>query len=222
MGVKFGHVVLGMVLVAGATAWWVLRDTGHGTTTDGPSATAFACPLPPGVRSGEAPLQTEVPPSLRRFDKNDYALTPLAGFSIQARVLSREDYRLGREADLSPTDLALGWGRMREDAVLAGLSLSQSGRWYRYRWQDAPPMPVDEIIRSSANMHMIPADETVAAALRRVRRDQTVRIDGWLVQADAPDGWRWRSSLTREDSGGGACELVYVCRIESSPRTTTP
>ncbi|HAI94250.1 MAG TPA: hypothetical protein DCM36_05955 [Xanthomonadaceae bacterium] len=214
--------MLGMVMVAGATAWWVLRDTGHGMASGGPSATAFACPLPPGVRSGEAPLQTGVPSSLRRFDKSGYALTPLAGFSLQARVLSREDYRFGREADLSPTDLALGWGRMREDAVLAGLSLSQSGRWYRYRWQDTPPMPVEEIIRSSANMHMIPADETVAAALQRVRRDQTVRIDGWLVQADAPDGWHWRSSLTREDSGGGACELVYVCRIESSRQTTTP
>ena len=29
----------------------------------------------------------------------------------------------------------------------------------------------------------------------------------------AADGWRWRSSLTRDDSGGGACELVYVCSI---------
>lgn len=221
MGMKFGHVVLGMVLVAGATAWWVLRDAGHGTALrEGASGTAFACPLPPGVRNGETPLQTGVPSSLRRFDKDGYALTPLAGFSIEARVLSREDYRFGREAELSPTDLALGWGRMREDAVLAGLSLSQSGRWYRYRWQDAPPMPPDEIVRSSANMHMIPADETVAAALRRVHRDQTVRIDGWLVQADAADGWRWRSSLTREDSGGGACELVYVCRIGPSASTT--
>lgn len=221
MGMKFGHVVLGMVLVAGATAWWVLRDAGHGTAPGGASGTAFACPLPPGVRSGDTPLQTGVPSSLRRFDKDGYALTPLAGFSIEARVLSREDYRFGREAELSPTDLALGWGRMREDAVLAGLSLSQSGRWYGYRWQDAPPMPPDEIVRSSANMHMIPADETVGAALRRVRRDQTVRIDGWLVQADAADGWRWRSSLTREDSGGGACELVYVCRIATSAPAKT-
>jgi hypothetical protein len=29
----------------------------------------------------------------------------------------------------------------------------------------------------------------------------------------APDGWRWRSSLTREDTGAGACELVWVERI---------
>ena len=46
-----------------------------------------------------------------------------------------------------------------------------------------------------------------------MRKGDRVRIDGWLVQANAPDGWRWRSSLTRDDSGGGACEVVYVCSI---------
>jgi hypothetical protein len=40
-----------------------------------------------------------------------------------------------------------------------------------------------------------------------------VRIDGWLIEANAPDGWRWRSSTTREDAGGGACEVIYVCSI---------
>jgi hypothetical protein len=46
-----------------------------------------------------------------------------------------------------------------------------------------------------------------------VRPGQRVRIDGWLVQVDANDGWHWRSSLSREDTGGGACEVVYVCSI---------
>ena len=64
-------------------------------------------------------------------------------------------------------------------------------------------------------MHMIPASDEVAAALNRIKRDDRVRIDGWLVQVDADDGWRWRSSLTRDDSGGGggACELVFVCAV---------
>ena len=101
---------------------------------------------------------------------------------------------------------------MTEDAVLSHLQISQSSRWYRYRWNDAPPIPLQEIIRSSANMHMIPADDAVAAALRRIERGDRVRIDGWLVQVEGED-WRWRSSLTRDDSGGGACELVYACSI---------
>jgi hypothetical protein len=78
-------------------------------------------------------------------------------------------------------------------------------------------LPKDEIARSSANMHMIPSDVRVAAALRKVREGDDVRIDGWLVQVDAADGWRWRSSTTRDDTGSGACELVYVCAITAGP-----
>jgi hypothetical protein len=159
------------------------------------------------------PLQTDAPRGMALPAIDNARMTPLAGFSIEARVLSREDYSLGREAAYSPTDLALGWGRMTDDAVVSRLDISQGGRWYRYRWKDAPPIPLDEIVRSSANMHMIPADDAVAAALDRIERGERVRIDGWLVEVNAEDGWRWRSSLTRDDSGGGACELVYVCSI---------
>lgn len=194
-----------------ALGWWWLQRV-----PDAPAAapgSTVSCPPPPRVASGEAPLQSPVPGDFGAIALAPATLEPLAGFSLQARVLSREDYAFGRESDLSPTDLALGWGRMREDAVLGQLDISQSNRWYHYRWQGAPPIPVKEIVRSSANMHMIPSDATVAKELARVRAGDQVRIDGWLVEAGAPDGWRWRSSLSREDSGQGACEVVYVCSI---------
>ena len=113
------------------------------------------------------PLQSPLPPALPSFRLAAADLQPLAGFSVDARVLSRRDYTFGREADLSPTDLALGWGRMRDDAVLAHLSISQSARWYRYRWTGTAPLPPPEIAQSSANMHMIPSDASTAAALHR-------------------------------------------------------
>ena len=176
-------------------------------------AASSACPMPPLVQRGAPPLQTEVPTEMPALRLEGATVQPLAGFSVEARVLGREDYYMGREADFAPTDLALGWGRMTEDAVLAALDISQGGRWYRYRWKDQPPIPLDEIIRSSANMHMVPADDAVAEAIRGVDAGDRVRIDGWLVQLNTPDGWRLRSSTTREDSGGGACEVVYVCSI---------
>lgn len=178
------------------------------------TAPAVPCPLPPRVRAGAGPLQSPVPRAFASLRVGDARLQPLAGFSIDARVLSRRDYSHGREADFSPTDLALGWDRMRDDAVLAQLEIEQRGRWYHYRWRQAsPPIPSREIALSSANMHIIPADPTVAAALKRVDKHQRVRIDGWLVELDAPDGWRWRSSLTRDDQGAGACEVIYACGI---------
>ena len=60
-----------------------------------------------------------------------------------------------------------------QDAVLSRLQISQSSRWYRYRWNDAPPIPLQEIIQSSANMHMIPADDAVAAAMQALEALQT-------------------------------------------------
>lgn len=203
------------VLFAGtalmALVWWFSSRSPQGAAQA--SAASPGCPLPPAVGKGNAPLQSEVPDSLRPFTLAAATLKPLAGFSVDARVLSREDYRMGREAELSPTDLALGWERMREDQVISQLSISQSSRWYSYRWEQEPPLPPQEIATSSANMHMIPADAAVADALDAIRKGDNVRIDGWLIEASAPDGWRWRSSTTREDTGGGACEVIYVCSI---------
>ena len=206
---KLGTALLACAALA-ASAWAVAELGDSRPSRDG--TVSSACPLPPLVATGAAPLQSEVPPSMRTFAVGQTTLRPLAGFSIEARVLSREDYHLGRESRLSPTDLALGWQRMREDAVLSQLRISQSSRWYHYQWDQAP-LPAHEIASSSANMHMIPANATVADALAAVARDDRLRIDGWLVEAQAVDGWRWRSSTTRTDTGGGACEVVYVCAI---------
>lgn len=216
MGFRTALVLLGLLC---ALVWWqAMRPDDTPAPPSGPSnasaqRVASACPLPPRVARGDPPLQVGVPAGTTLPALDDARVTALAGFSVDAKVLSREDYRFGREAAVSPLDLALGWGRMSEDAVVSRLDIRQGGRWYRYRWRDQPPIPLADIIRSSANMHMIPADDAVAAALKRIERGQRVRIDGWLVEVEAKDGWRWRSSLTREDSGGGACELVYVCAV---------
>ena len=70
----------------------------------------------------------------------------------------------------------------------------------------------EQIERNSANMHMIPANDDVADALDEVRVGNVVSLRGYLVEARAGDGWRWRSSLTRNDTGARACELVHVER----------
>jgi len=166
----------------------------------------------PGVFVPDAPLQSD-PVSRATTRLGDFELTPLADFSLDARVLSRADYRLGTESELSPTDLALGWGRMSDSAVIAQLDISQSARFYSYRWSEEPPIPAREIMVSSANMHLIPADPGVAAAIARVRVGELISLRGHLVEVRREDGWRWRSSLRRDDSGAGACELVLVDSI---------
>jgi|GEM_PF-155505 len=178
-----------------------------------PTVLASGCTPPSDLAFGDGAVQSAAPGDMGSFRHEDATITPLAGFSVDARVLSAKRYGSDREARYAPIDLALGWGRMRDDAVLSQLNISQSGRWYQYRWPNQPPIPQDEIARSSANMHMIPSNDAVADALEDLGENDRIRIDGWLVQVEAQDGWRWRSSLTRDDQGNGACEVVYVCAV---------
>lgn len=166
--------------------------------------------LGPGVLAAADPVQTAID-SAPAIERDAYRITPLAGFQIRAKVLGRESYYSGREADLAPLDLALGWGRMSDEDILAGIDISQSGRWYRWR-SETPPIPRREIETHSANMHLIPADEIVEDTLDDIRQGQIVELKGYLVRADTSDGWRWVSSLSRNDTGARSCELVYVER----------
>lgn len=190
-------IALVVLALVGAAHWYPQRSIAH----------------EPGVLIDSVPQQ-QVPRSDAPVAHGDYRLTPLADFELEARVLSREDYAFDEGSDLSPTDLALGWQRMSDTAVIEQLEIDQSVRFYTYRWRRAPPIPTDEIVRSSANMHLIPADETVVDDLGKVRQGSLIRLRGRLVQADRSDGYHWRSSLTREDTGAGACELVLVDSIE--------
>lgn len=141
-----------------------------------------------------------------------FDITPLATFNIQARVLSSRSYHFGREAELSPIDFALGWGPMSNEAVLDKIDISQSNRFYFWH-VDEFPIPREEIEIHSANMHMVPADTVVEKRLESVRVGQVVQLDGYLIEARASDGWRWKSSLTRNDTGNGACEVLLVKSI---------
>ncbi len=168
---------------------------------------------PPGVLVSESPEQTPLGPSDASFAHGRYRIDPVARYRIRARLLSREDYRFDAGAELSPLDFAVGWAGMSDSAVIEQLSVSQSVRFFSYRWRDQPPLPLDEINRSAANMHLIPADDAVLKALRQVAVGRVVQLEGWLVNAERDDGWGWRSSTTREDSGAGACELMYVREV---------
>jgi len=162
-----------------------------------------------GVLAPRTPTQLDVKGGAD-FPLRNYTLTPVARFTVEARVLGIERYKIGRESELSPVDFALGWGPMSDNRILSQLTISQGNRNYYYSWKDRPPVPVTQIIESSANMHLIPADSDVAARLDRVRVGQIVELRGKLVFVRASDGWMWRSSLTRSDSGNGACEVVWV------------
>jgi hypothetical protein len=194
-------LVLGAVLMLGwGCSRWNSRAVSH----------------PAGVLAAEEPLQENLPAG-PAWTAKDHRFKALANFHIRARVLSAERYRFDRAAEISPIDFALGWGPMSDSAVLEKLNVSQSDRWFHWNARTLP-LPMDAIVSHAANMHMVPATKTVERKLLSVREGQVATLDGYLVHVDGKDGWRWDSSMTRVDSGDGACEVIWVEKVIVSDR----
>src|SRR5256885_13153187 len=91
-----------------------------------------------GALAPDEPGQTDIE-GAATVRHGRWLLTPRARYEITARILSREDYRFDRLADLVPEDLALGWGPMSDNRVLAAFDVSRSeerrvGKECRSRW----------------------------------------------------------------------------------------
>ena len=163
-----------------------------------------------GVLAPYEPEQTDIAsPTPWRY--TDAKVTPLAGFRVRARVLLTNHYSWGREASVSPVDFTLGWRLMSNQEILDGLHVYSLHRAYAWAPRNGR-LPADpgEITAHSANMHLVPATPAVAASLNAIHRGDLIDLRGSLVEILFPDGGVWRSSLSRTDSGNGACELVWV------------
>jgi hypothetical protein len=147
------------------------------------------------------------------FLHDEYTIKPLARYAVTAVVLRGERYRFAPLADLCPLDLALGWGPMSVAYAINELKITQHGRFYFYSWKDEAPLEPDQIARNSANTHCLPADSKIRSQLLAVRRHEVVTLEGYLVEVSGPEGMTWRSSLTRDDTDGGACEILWVTSV---------
>jgi len=164
--------------------------------------------FPPGVTAPDQPKQTNLT-SKKEWTEGDFNIEALAEYEIKARVLSRNNFSMGEDSELSPFDLALGWGPMSDQSVIDKIDVSQRNRWYNW-YSDHLPIPIREVSLNSANVHIIPKDEIVEEKFDKVHKGSLVEMKGYLVKVTKADGWRWISSLKRDDTGGGSCELFWV------------
>lgn len=167
------------------------------------------------------PIQTEVDTvflePLQR-GKVKFLFTPQASYSITATLVSKRSYAGGPMNWLSPMDYALAWGSLNH--LLDKIKFKQVVRFCLYRTREA--LDPAFINRHMSNNHLIPATPNLRKALRRVKKGSVVKLDGYLVYVTALQGGRvmsnWNSSLTRTDEGNGACEIIYLTRLQVGDR----
>jgi len=162
-----------------------------------------------GMIAPDEPQQVDIVTDARGIHGR-WTLTPRARYDITARILSREDYSFDKLSDLVPEDLALGWGPMSDNQILRSFKISQGARFYAWQASTELPIPVQQVIDHSANTHVIPVSSHVRSQLASLRVGQVVHLVGILVDGVSSDGTFFHTSLSREDSGPGACEVMLV------------
>jgi len=171
---------------------------------------------PPGILAVNPP--TLVPISDKTsFIYKEYSITPLADYDLVARVLDKEKYYWGREADISPIDFLLGWKEMSDTSLLNNFDFHLSGRWYRWHTTHMNTLPLsrEDINKELDNNHLIPATSLIKQQLNTTHVGQVVHITGFLVSLEGKDGYRWYSSLNIGSTGGPlSCKLIYVAKFE--------
>ena len=144
-------------------------------------------------------------------------LSPRANYTVYGRILSRRRYSRGWESKISQWDIVFGWGDAAELEKITDLEIRQSVRWYNYRISTKVPMTGHYVATHTSNNHLIPFTENVRRALLFLKQYDVVEMSGYLVDVHGTKGAQnvsWITSMSREDTGDGACEIFLVKSIK--------
>ena len=146
-----------------------------------------------------------------------YAITPRATYDISGLVVSQHRgdafFNLGHKVDPGNIkDVCVVWG----DAVTSGayrkVTFTSGEFTCSFSWSRnfTPPFNPEK----ASNNHLIPATAAIDRQIRAIHVGDQIRLTGFLVDytvtKDGQEIFTRRTSLTRSDTGNGACEILYV------------
>jgi hypothetical protein len=142
----------------------------------------------------------------------DVSIDLLAEYNIEAVIKSKKKYT-DYSSQIAQYDLALAWGDLNQEDIDDHIKYSQRGRWYYYNWDAGSLVSGAYIAEHSSNVHIISEDDLVLKEIKKLDVSDHIKLTGYLVNVTFDNGV-WKSSLTRTDTGDGACELMYVTNVE--------
>lgn len=149
----------------------------------------------------------------------------LHSYSLDARVLSAKKYSWDESASIMTHDFGLAWGRMSETQIFNQFEWDQHKRFLIYAARESVVRKnggKDYVNSHIANVHLIPKDWTIESKLNRVKRYDMITLKGYLVDVYKGNKVSY-TSVSRNDNGAGACEIMFVTDIQiKKTRTKNP
>lgn len=154
----------------------------------------------------------------------EYSVQPRFTYDLYGLVVSRHDSAAWWDYihkewndNLNVVDLCVVWGdNIQQDAYRAmSYSHDQWTCWYQTSSSEAMAAFDTSAI---SNNHLITDNPAIVAALRSARVGDQVHVQGYLADYTTfkrgSSALQRVSSTVRQDSGAGACEVVYVETFE--------
>jgi len=115
---------------------------------------------------------------------------------------------------LNIKDLCVVWGKNLETGAFREIKFWSRDFTCYYSWS-SPEVGRQFSQSHISNNHLITEDAQLRRLIKSVKRGDQVRLRGWLAKYGHKGSRVVRgTSTTRQDSGGQACETVYVTEFE--------
>lgn len=138
-------------------------------------------------------------------------ITALEPYNVRAKIVSAKTY----PDYWAPMDVFLAWGELLDHPSTKQTVVIQADR--RGHWFPPKDSPAYKRRDLACNTHLIATDDETRQEILSLRQNQTIYLRGTLVEAKFASGKTMRSSLSRTDDGGGACEVVLVKSLQILP-----
>ncbi len=178
--------------------------------------------LGPELRNEPLQQPVQVAPFQTTVRGVTYTVKPVADYEIWGLVVSNHDtsswwnwIHKASNDNLNVVDLCVVFAENVKSGGYAGLDYS-SGQFVCYVQTSSSEKWQRFSMRALANNHLLADRPSIVAKLRDVRIGDQVRIRGWLSEYAHNHGFAFTrgTSLTRDDTGNGACETIYVQEVE--------
>ncbi len=150
-----------------------------------------------------------------------YSIRPLFDYVLDGVVVSLHDARaftdIWHHGDwqdfLNLRDLCVVWGGNVAGGVVRDMHF-HNGNWTCWAQAGDDRVWARFNPHQLSNNHVLASDPEVRRAIRRVRVGDQIQFRGVLAHYAHGGGFARGTSVTRTDGGNGACETVYIDRLE--------
>ena len=156
-----------------------------------------------------------------------YQIEPLHDYELYGLVVSFAQHNGERllhrswNDHLNVADVCVVWGRNASELDLNAFEFRNGQFTCFFRTRDSEAWRRFDL-SALANNHLISDDDYLRDRIGQLEIGDQIRISGWLASYRQGDGFQRGTSTTRDDTGNGACETIYVRDFEILSRMRSP